>query len=138
MSGVRLFIFIICLPLLAAIGHDIYLFVTQTGLENTGDVLAGGDKPWHSYFATAGWIWTSYSPDTFRTVAQSLEPDEWKSLNVVLGQKAVVLGGVFAAFWMLVLGLLKLLKLGPFRAESGSGKSFGRDKTTGRFIYKRK
>ena len=146
MSGVRLFMFIVLIPALLALGHDVYLFAINEGTDN---VIADAqqayeDKGATTFFASLGFIWTNYEPESFKATAQSLDQETWKMIANVLNFKAFFVGVGFALFFYLLLGVMKLMNIGPFQDESGSkfSKVSRVDKLSGKgsqkFEYKRK
>ena len=127
----RTFAFIVLIPAIVAIGHDVYLFITQTGIENY-DGISGGDKPWHSHFAALGWIWTNYHPDSYRWVSQNIDPSQWTFISALLGQKAVVVSLCFGAVLYTIARVFHALKTRPLKSETSAGAA------QKRFKYKRK
>lgn len=99
MRNSPLLMVIALLPALAALGHDIYLFVINNGVETPPAVITGNpdDKGISSYFAALGFIWTHYHPESYKWVVENLDEGTWAYINLILAQKAVVVGLVFAA-----------------------------------------
>lgn len=131
MSGVRLFMVLVLLPALAALGHDLYLFYTNEGVDNvvSDATKIFDEKGASSFFAALGFIWTKYDVESFKAIAQSMDEQTWSYVNKVLAQKAVVVGLAFAGFWYVLLGLLRILGAWPFRdKEAGSKKKMKRMK----------
>lgn len=131
MRGVHLFMFILALPALAALGHDAYLFYMNQ------------DKGFE--LAAAGFIWTKYHPESYRWTVEATSPDYWPYINEILAQKAVLVGAAFAGFFYVILGILKVLGVWPFAEEAVKTFSGNRradeilgDKKSARFKYKRK
>ncbi len=130
MRGVHLFMFVVLIPALVALGHDCYLFYEN---QDRGFM-----------FAALGFIWTRYEPESYRWTVENL-PDYWPWINLLLEQKAFFAGLVFAGFFYVILGILKLCRAGPFAGETGKKFSTGNrtDELMGRagksdFKYKRK
>ena len=77
MRGVHLFMFVVALPALAALGHDAYLFYMNQ------------DKGFE--LAALGFIWTKYEPESYRWTVEVTEPEvrdalaEHDLLAVVVG-----------------------------------------------------
>jgi hypothetical protein len=114
MSGVRLFMFVVALPALAALGFDIWMYVQHSA-----------DQAF--MLSTPGYLWTHYHPESYKQVFESIDPQYWPWMHFVLGQKGVVVGAAFAGFFYVLLGILKILRLPPFR-----------DGSVDRFSYKKK
>ena len=146
MSGVRLFMFVVLLPALAALGHDIYLFYTHEGVNNVvaDATQAIADKGAFTLFASLGYIWTQYDPENYKLIAQSLDEETWSALNTLLSYKAFFVGLAFAGFFYVLLGCLKLLSVWPFRKENlesfaatnRADQAFGRQKKKMKFKRK--
>lgn len=146
MRGSLLLLILVTLPFLAALGHDVYLFAThggsveilqesiQTTLDNPGEP---GVK---SLFASLGYVWTHYEPESYKWFAENSDEQTWAILNLILAQKAVVVGAVFAGFFYLLFFILKIAGGGDkgvvYSSPSrGSGRA---NKGGGKFKYKRK
>lgn len=110
MRGVHLFMFIVLIPALAALGFDIYLFYMN---QDNGFMLS-----------TPGYLLTHYEPDAYKWLVGNTG-DYWPYVNFVLAQKSVYIGVVFALFFWLLLGILKLLGLPPFRGEAANYSTGG-------------
>lgn len=127
MRGVHFFIFLVTLPLIAAIGFDCYLWYEHQ------------DKGFE--FSTPGYIWTQYDPESYKWTVENAAPEVWAWINLTLGQKSVAVGAAFAAFFYLLVGALKLMGVG---GEGGvvHGNASRLDEITGKktvkFKYKRK
>ncbi|MGB4107447.1 MAG: hypothetical protein WBK55_06600 [Alphaproteobacteria bacterium] len=131
MNGVHLFMFVLALPALAALGHDAYLYYLDQGMG--------------FQFAALGFIWTKYHPESYRWTVEATSPDYWPYINEILAQKAVAVGAVFAGFFYVILGMLKILGVWPFNDGKVATFSGNRrtdeilsNKKSGRFKYKRK
>jgi hypothetical protein len=151
MRGSTLLIFILAIPALAALGHDAYLFFQNGGTMDTLQAqvqtsLAGTEEPGvRSFFATGGWIWTQYKPESYKWVAENTNKDTWAIINLILAQKAVLIGAAFAGFFYSLFILLRLVNVGPFRNQSrvhvsdkGSINALLGKKDPQKFKYKRK
>ncbi len=130
MRGVGLFLFIVTLPALAALGHDAYLYYINQ------------PKPFD--LAALGFIWTQYDPESYKMAVEQIEPmGYWPWLNWLLAQKAVFVGLGFAMFFYVLTGILYLLGVGREKeAKSFSGNRHTEEmlggKKLGSFKYKRK
>jgi hypothetical protein len=132
MRGVHLFMFVVALPLLAALGHDAYLFYMNQ------------DKGFE--LAALGFIWTKYEPESYRWTVEATEPmGYWPYINLILAQKAALVGAAFAGFFYVILLILKILGAWPFNEPNLANFTGNRrmdeimgGKKAGRFKYKRK
>ena len=136
MRGIHLFMFIVMIPALAALGHDIYLFVQNDTVNDALAATQAGDRPWTSFFAALGYIWTQYEPESYKTVSSGLDSEAWAVVKSILAQKAVFVGIIFGLFWWAVAFLFKSLNL--FGFGRGSSSNAGGKTPKGEFKYKRK
>ncbi len=130
--------FILLLPALAALGHDIYIAYNSDEL-NVPDGL---------YFSDLGWIWVNYSPATYDWARESIDPTLWSGVvDPFLQEAAVFVGSIpFLAFAAILL-CMKILGIGPFegrglfafgsKMSSKGDFSYGGNKKT-KMKYKRK
>lgn len=119
-SGVKFFLFLVTLPLICAIGADITLNIM---FPERGIMLS-----------TPGYILTQYWPEGFKEIVTMSGDTLWPWVNAALAQKSLAVGAGFAAFWYLVLAILKLGRFWPFK-ESHDAYGEPRPK---RAKYKRK
>ncbi len=110
MRGVYLFMFIVALPALAALGFDIYLFAMD---QSKGFMMT-----------TPGYILTHYYMDGYKWTVENTG-EYWPYIDFVLAQKSVYVGAAFAGAWYALLLILKILRVYPFRGESGTVHASG-------------
>lgn len=147
MSTVRLLLILALFPALTALGHDMYLFYEQHGVNSiiADAQQAAEEKGWTSMFASLGYIWTRYSEESYRATAEIMPPEDWARINTLLAQKAFFVGLAFAGFWYVLAFILKLLGFGSgdrkvsvtTGRQSRINELMGRKKTTSS-KYKRK
>ncbi len=105
-SGLLALLIFVSLPLLAALGHDAWLFY-----ENQ-------DKGF--LFSEIGFLWTRYNPESFLSAREVMSPEDWAKLSTyILDQKTVVLTGAFTVFCYAIIALAKI-----FGSGAGQGISF--------------
>jgi len=130
----RLFLFIILLPALAAIGHDGYLFYENQPEEGFR-------------LASLGFIWTTYHLESYKQAVEMLEPDVWAYINEILAFPAVYVALALAAFLGILGGLVYMIFGGDKRerAPKRRFKSLPKDRLRRKsqgsgnaFQYKRK
>lgn len=95
-------LFILLIPALIVLGHDVILAITQD------------DQGFR--FTSLGYIWTSNFKDSYVQASQSLSEDTWKIITPLLQQKAILLALGFAAFaWgvRFVLGMFGIIDIRP-------------------------
>lgn len=133
MSGLRFFCFLVALPLLAALGHDGYIYYDSV-------YEKGENLPFR--LSDVGYLWQTYSFETFDLARQSMTPEAWKDwVDPVLRQWAVLVTGGFAALIYGILALLWLFSLWPFEKASVYARgnfSLPGEKSKTPFKYKRK
>lgn len=108
MAGVKLLCFLVILPVLACLGHDGYLYYLNRE--------AGNGLPFQ--LSDLGWMWVTYSPESFALVKESVDPGTWNIVNLILERSGAILFGVIAAVVYLVLGVLWMFGLWPFATLS--------------------
>lgn len=83
-------------PLLAAIGHDIYLYQENTakGFELTA----------------AGFLWTKYHPESYRQAIDMLPAENWDMINQILTFKTVYIAAVISLFFYAIIIMTYSLK----------------------------
>lgn len=148
MRTVHFLLILVLIPALVALGHDIFLFYEQYGIDNVWEDLnqRAEDKGWTSFFASLGYIWTRYHEDSYRMTVEVTAPEDWAYINALLTQKAFFMGLAFAGFWYALTFILKLLSVGSSeRKIKDSGRHsrvkelMGRNKIGGGGMkYKRK
>ena len=140
-----LLIFVLFIPALIALGHDIYLFMDQH-VPNTAvlslDLIKEKFK-----FSAFGFIWTHYNPESYKATAAGLDPDSWAALDSFLTIKAFFAGLTFAGVIIAIMVFFALFGIGPMAGEGGrvySGKKKDKNaptrigKKSGKMEYKRK
>jgi hypothetical protein len=134
MRGYTFLLSFLALPVLAALGHDIYITYQDQNFDKA------------MMFSNVGWLWTHYHVDTFGFARENMSPANWHTFNVyVLEQKTILVAAVPFIVTAVILAILRILNLPPFR-DSGSLVSFKKkgfgfgsgDKKQGRFKYNRK
>ena len=134
MRGLGLLCFILILPVLGALGHDVYVTYQDENFAKT------------MMFSNVQYLWTHYSPETYVWSMKNIDPALWKGYIVpVIQLYTVIAAGIPAAIVFSVLILLRLLGLPPFRdvsvARGHKRGQFGFKSTNaakGRMKYKRK
>lgn len=131
MRGVHLFMLVVAIPAIVALGHDIYLFTINYGFESLPNSILANEKGAGTHFATLGFIWTEYNPESYKMVVKSVSSGTWAIIDLFLTQKAFVVGVFFAAFFYFVLAVLRGLKLWPFADARKKVHSSGRGRDMG-------
>ncbi len=113
MKPLHFFFFIVTIPFLISLGHDLYVFYAEQNSNidlKTITKIYTEDRPGKSFdFASFGYIWTTYSPDSYQLMSQSFDPAEWAGIQEFLKFKSTILFGVFAVFMYLCGALFALL-----------------------------
>ena len=137
MRGIAVLCFLLVLPILAALGHDIY--VTYQDQDFTKRMM----------FSDVGYLWTNYDPDTYEWAKKNVDQDTWDNLvTPFLEMTSVIVAAIPALVIFSLLLILRFLKLPPFapdvKVKKGHKKgdfSFGsgdRGKSKTKISYKRK
>lgn len=134
MRGYSFLFFILAIPVIAALGHDIYITYHDQNFNKT------------MMFSDVGYLWTHYSPETYDWAKKNLSQKTWSNfLTPFLEQMTLLIAAIPLITFGSVLGFLKLCGLPPFRdAKVMRGHKKGQfgfgsgDKKQGRFKYKRK
>lgn len=120
-------LFLILIPLLASLGHDIYLFVNNGGSIDTLQQAAQttiegteGEPGVKTFFASLGYIWTQYHPESYKWTAENVDQTTWSYINLLLKQKAVVVSAILAAVAYLLALIFK--KLNGEQSTMGSSR----------------
>lgn len=135
MRGLSILCFLLILPILGALGHDIYVTYQDQDFSKT------------MMFSDVGYLWTNYEPDTYKWAQKNVDQGTWDHvLTPILEQTSVVVAAVPALVTFSILILLRIFNLPPFRSDVSvkPGHRKGRfgfgsgDKGTGKMKYKRK
>lgn len=127
MRGTSLLGFLLVLPPLAALGHDLYLAYGKT---EEIDISA----PFH--LSDLGWLWKTYSGDTLRIAKASFDPATWQDVVLpVLKTDAVLAAGLPALIFFVTILTLKVMRSGAFAIKMGAGGGGKMKKKGGDFGY---
>lgn len=114
-SGVKLFLFILALPLIAAVSHDVYLnyFSSPEKIAEVKRMRIDAD----GFEMTAlGWVWIEYSSGTYEMMRSNVSEETWKTTIVpLLKMKTIIVSVVPITTGVLITLLLWLFGLGPFK-----------------------
>ena len=113
MRGTFLLGFLLTLPPLAALGHDLYLAYGQT---DEIDIT----QPFH--LSDVGWLRQKYSADTLRIAKSGFDPSTWQDYVLpILKTDAVIAAGIPAAIFFITVLTLKVMRSGAFAIKMGAG-----------------
>ncbi len=88
-------LFLATLPLLTALGHDIYFaYVNNKDFE----------------LSAAGFIWTKYHPESYQAVIDYLPLDQWEAINTFLTYETVVLAAIFAVICYTLIAIVVIIR----------------------------
>ncbi len=113
-------LFLLLIPALIALGHDIYLFYIQhlnPGIFSI-DLLLEKFK-----FSALGFIWTTYAVDSYKAVVEATASDTWVIIDQLLTIKAFHLSLGFAGAFIMLFFILKQFGIGPFAGENAGSSS---------------
>ena len=113
MRDYYLLCFLVAIPALAVLGHDVYLAYSSEEM----------DFAEKFYLSDLGWLWVTYGPDTYNWAIANIDESLWKGfVDPLLQQSAFYVAAAPAVSVYFILVLMKLFGLGQF--ESGGGKLF--------------
>lgn len=133
MRSVNFFLFLFALLPLTALGHDGYIAYLHPEL----------GEPWEAFrFSDLGWIWLTYSKDTFDLVKETIDPGSWSAfVDPVLILPTVLVASVPLILLLLCMMVhkatekLHLLRIG---SRSGDYAYSGRSEKKTKVKYKRR
>jgi hypothetical protein len=133
MRGTFLLGFLFALLPLAAIGHDGYVAYQHPEM---GDPLTAFKL---TGFSDLGWLWTHYSPDTFKTARDTLNPGTWKLLDPILEQKTVLIAAVPLILLIVIRLMADMVQKGRMMSVGGGKQGYAGSQAKGKQVkYKRK
>lgn len=138
MRALSLLLFILVLPFLAALGHDLYISYGEN--QDYMNNIATKEM----MFSDVGYLWTTYEPDSYNWVRGDLDEESWKTFVApFLEQTTVIVTLIPPAILMVIMLLIKFWdNLAVLVKTGGKKKSFkyndGSNKKAARFNYKRK
>ena len=107
-------------PALVALGHDAYLFY----INQDNPIYQEGD--FTRFFASLGYIWTTYHPASYQSVIESVSPETWTEINGFLTQKAFFVALAFAGAIYAIVIVLWFFGIGRYKPEFESELTGGR------------
>lgn len=136
-------VFLLLIPALVALGHDIYLFYTNYAAAQgfSVDLLLKEFK-----FSAFGFIWTTYDEAGYKNFVASVDAPTWATVDYLLTFRAFYTGLGFAGVFIVLFLALALFGIGPFAAESARTRSSDKNANTSfrsgqgskKMLYKRK
>lgn len=108
-------VLLLLIPALIALGHDGYLFYMEHLNPGVFSIDLLKDK---FKFSALGFIWTTYDPESYKSVVESTAPETWAQIDTFLTIKAFHLGLAFAGVFIVLFLILKMFGIGPFVPES--------------------
>lgn len=111
MRGIAVLCFLLVLPILAVLGHDIY--VTYQDQDFTKRMM----------FSDVGYLWTNYDPDTYEWAKKNVDQDTWDNLlTPFLEMTSVIVAAIPALVIFSLLLILRFFKLPPFAPPMSKSK----------------
>ena len=109
MRSLYLLFFLLAMPALAALGHDIYMAYTGK--------LPGGSNALQ--LSDVGWLWTTYEPESFKWARQNADPLLWKGyIDPLLEQTAAIVAAFPAVVVLTLIVLFKMIDMVPGAASA--------------------
>lgn len=122
-SSVKTFVFILLIPFLAGLGHDLYLnyFSDKQKIEQVKRLQIDPEK----FLASdLGWIWENYFPASMETARGMVEPEIWQlQVDPILQMPTIIVGiipffiGCVFLLLAFVLGVWPFSRYGKLRRQ---------------------
>lgn len=93
-------------PLLAAIGHDVYLYSLNP------------DKAFE--LTAAGFLWTKYHPESYKQAIDMLPAENWETINQILTFKTVYIAAVISLFFYALIIIAGSVKGGKAKKNKSA------------------
>lgn len=114
-DGVKVWIFLLLLPFLAAIGHDLYASYYAAEEERTKLVEYYDIDPGAFKISDAGYLLVTYAPDAYNTLRESVGPERWmKWVDPILRLYSFVVALIPLAVFLTWLLISRILDIWPF------------------------
>jgi hypothetical protein len=97
------YLFLFFLPALIVLGHDGYLYFFE--------------NPDQFELSALGYLWTQYSAETYASVSQGMDPEQWRWVEILLKQRAVYVLAALGIVLSSVYGAIRVLGLIGFGME---------------------
>lgn len=114
-SNVKLVLFILLIPFLMALAHDVHLNYMSTP-EKMREFKSMRINPDEFQATALGWVWTQYSPGTYGMVRDTTAEEMWRGYIVpILKIDTIIVSIVPFALGVIITLLLWLFGVGPFK-----------------------
>lgn len=113
-SSVKSLLFILALPLLAAIVHDVYInyFSDDKKIQEARNLRVNPDD---FLVSDTGWVWQYYHADSLIMLRESMDAEQWsKSVNPILKTPTMIIGMVPLGVGCVYLIIAFILGIWPF------------------------
>lgn len=113
-GGVKTLLTILLLPLLASIGHDVYINYFSDS-DKIKEIKRLQIDPDEFLVSDLGWIWQEYSPNTMKTARENIQTEVWKeSVDPILQLPTMVVAFLPCFFGCVFLIFALVLGVWPF------------------------
>lgn len=114
-TGQKTLLFILLIPALAALGHDIYINFFENS-EKLAKIEALDIEPEKFQFSDMGYLWLTYAPESYELARENTTPSLWSpGLNMILSLPSIVIGAIPAAIFSVIMIFINLLRANPFK-----------------------
>jgi hypothetical protein len=114
-SNVKLFLFILAMPFLAAVAHDVYLN-NFSSPEKIAQVKRLNIDPDNFEMTDLGWVWLKYSPESYQVIREAVSSYNWKDyISPALSMSTIIISSIPLIFGLIVTILMWLFGIGPFK-----------------------
>lgn len=122
-DSAKLWVFILLLPLLAAIGYDLYTNFYKNE-ENRAKIEALQIEPEAFMASDFGYLFVTHTPSFYDNAKRMVGEETWKRwVDPVLQQYTTVVAAVPFAVFMVWLLIAKIFDIWPFGTSGGGGWS---------------
>lgn len=126
-GGGKIFLFILLLPFLAVLGHDVYYSYFSND-DKIRQVERLNIDPNAFEMSDLGWIWNNYSPDTMEIARDGVEPDIWKEkVDPILQYPAMIVVIIPFAMGLIFCLFARILGVWPFADKMSSFSRKGKE-----------
>lgn len=113
-SAAKMLLVILSIPLLVAVGHDIYINYFSSD-ERIREVKNLQIDPEAFMMSDLGWVWQQYSPSTMEAARDMTPPETWKGdIDPILQLSSIVAAAAPPVLGIVFLAITFLIGIWPF------------------------
>ncbi len=126
-GGGKIFLFILLLPFLAVLGHDVYYnyFSDDDKIKKVERLQIDTEA---FEISDLGWIWNNYSPNTMEMSRDNIDPAIWKEkIDPTLQYPAIMIAIIPFGIGLIFCLIARVLGVWPFADKMSSFSRKGKD-----------